>query len=209
MSSSVTEGEADAIPCKNDQCTGDDWVTYLTFPNTTLTNEIFAHLIGVIGPNLSITLPGYKVESMQYAPVDCTMKVILGPNLSNARFRILSNSILPSYPIQQIEYEFLRYEFQAAPNFMSDEMWERVLNEKTEANRRRLYKFFFLKEDFKRKKVRKQAEGAKFRSLKKSQGTRGFGVGFGVLECPEWYSVDERTESAPKATVLFLTDALM
>lgn len=69
----------------------------------------------------------------------------------------------------KIEYEFLRYEFQAAPNFMSDEMWERLLNEKTEANRRRLYKFFFLRENFKRKKVRKQAEGAKFRSLKKSQ----------------------------------------
>ena len=70
----------------------------------------------------------------------------------------------------QIEFEFLRYEKQLMPTFMTDAMWDRIFNEKNVANRRRLYKLLWLKENYKAKRRRNKEELARARALKRNVG---------------------------------------
>ena len=53
---------------------------------------------------------------------------------------------------------------------MSDEMWGRVFDEATQADRRRLFKHLWTKENKNKKKVRKQYEAAKARREKLGLG---------------------------------------
>jgi len=89
------------------------------------------------------------------------LQEILNKNKDEVEEELWKNAI-------KIEYEFLRYEKQQAPAFMSDEMWGRVFDEATQADRRRLFKHLWTKETKNKKKVRKQFEAAKARSEKLS-----------------------------------------